>query len=103
MTAHIPRLYEAIHKQTAQEMVRDKIVSLIASGVLQIGDALPSEREPPGNGMFPDWVWRKQFGMQTRVVAVSDGVVHSSDKLKLPPDDWRHRCRAGSRRRADGR
>jgi acetamidase/formamidase len=38
----------------------------------------------PGIGMFPDWVRRKEFGMQTRVVEVSDGVVHWSDKLKLP-------------------
>lgn len=38
----------------------------------------------PGIGMFPDWVRRKEFGMQTRVVAVSDGFVHWSDKLKLP-------------------
>lgn len=38
-------LNEAIHKQTAKEMIRDKIVSLIASGILQVGDELPSERE----------------------------------------------------------
>lgn len=38
-------LSEAIHKQTAKEMIRDKIVSLIASGILQVGDELPSERE----------------------------------------------------------
>jgi acetamidase/formamidase len=38
----------------------------------------------PGIGMFPDWVRRKEFGIQTRVVAISDGVVHWSDKVKLP-------------------
>ncbi len=38
-------LHEAIHKQTAKEMIRDKIVSMIASGILQRGDELPSERE----------------------------------------------------------
>lgn len=38
----------------------------------------------PGIGIFPDWVRRKEFGMQTRVVEVSDGVVHWSDKVKLP-------------------
>lgn len=45
MTARFPQLCGAIYKQTAKEMVRDKIVSLISSGVLQIGDELPSERE----------------------------------------------------------
>jgi len=38
----------------------------------------------PGIGMFPDWVRQKEFGIQTRVVEVSDGVVHWSDKVKLP-------------------
>ncbi len=38
----------------------------------------------PGIGMFPDWVRRKEFGIQTRVVDVSNGVVHWSDRLKLP-------------------
>jgi acetamidase/formamidase len=38
----------------------------------------------PGIGMFPDWVRRKEFGIQTRVVDVSDGVVHWNDRLKLP-------------------
>lgn len=38
----------------------------------------------PGVGMFPDWVRQKEFGMQTRVVAVSDGVVHWNDRVKLP-------------------
>jgi acetamidase/formamidase len=38
----------------------------------------------PGIGIFPDWVRRKEFGRQTRVVEVRDGVVHWSDKVKLP-------------------
>ena len=38
----------------------------------------------PGIGMFPDWVRRKEFGIQTRVVEVKDGLVHWSDKVKLP-------------------
>jgi DNA-binding FadR family transcriptional regulator len=45
MTAQFPQLCGALYKQTAKEMVRDKIVSLIASGVLQLGDELPGERE----------------------------------------------------------
>jgi len=38
----------------------------------------------PGIGIFPDWVRRKEFGIQTRVVEVEDGVVHWSDTVKLP-------------------
>ncbi len=38
----------------------------------------------PGIGIFPDWVRRKEFGIQTRVVEVEGGVVHWSDKVKLP-------------------
>lgn len=38
----------------------------------------------PGIGMFPDWVRRKEFGMQTRVVEVKDGMVFWNDHLKLP-------------------
>jgi len=45
MAVPLSPLHEAIHKQTAKEMIRDKIVSLIASGILQVGDELPSERE----------------------------------------------------------
>jgi DNA-binding FadR family transcriptional regulator len=45
MTAQFPQLCGATYKQTASDMVRDKIVSLIASGVLQLGDELPGERE----------------------------------------------------------
>jgi amidase len=38
----------------------------------------------PGIGMFPDWVRRKEFGIQTRVVEVKDGRVHWNDHLRLP-------------------
>jgi amidase len=38
----------------------------------------------PGIGMFPDWVRRKEFGIQTRVVEVKDGFVHWNEHLKLP-------------------
>ena len=38
----------------------------------------------PGIGMFPDWVRRKEFGIQTRVVEVKGGRVHWNDHLKLP-------------------
>lgn len=38
----------------------------------------------PGIGIFPDWVRRKEFGIQTRVVEVKDGVVHWSETVKLP-------------------
>ena len=38
----------------------------------------------PGIGMFPDWVRRKEFGIQTRVVEVMDGHVHWNKHLKLP-------------------
>jgi amidase len=38
----------------------------------------------PGIGMFPDWVRRKEFGIQTRVVEVKDGMVLWNDHLKLP-------------------
>lgn len=38
----------------------------------------------PGVGMFPDWVRQKEFGHRTHVVEVGDGIVHWSDKVKLP-------------------
>jgi DNA-binding FadR family transcriptional regulator len=44
MTRFAP-LAEAIHKHTAKEIISDKIISLIASGILQVGDELPGERE----------------------------------------------------------
>lgn len=45
MAIPLSTLHETIHKQSAKDMVHDKIVSLIASGILQVGDELPSERE----------------------------------------------------------
>src|SRR5579862_3546880 len=45
MALPLSPLHEAIHKQTTKEMIRDKIVSMIASGILQVGDELPGERE----------------------------------------------------------
>ena len=38
----------------------------------------------PGIGMFPDWVRRKEFGRQTRVVEVKGDFVHWNEHLKLP-------------------
>ena len=38
----------------------------------------------PGIGIFPDWVRRKEFGRLTRVVEVKDGLVHWSNRVKLP-------------------
>jgi len=38
----------------------------------------------PGIGIFPDWVRRKEFGLQNRNVLVEHGIVHWSDTLKLP-------------------
>lgn len=38
-------LRESIKKQTAKELIRDKLVALIASGILQMDDEIPSERE----------------------------------------------------------
>lgn len=38
----------------------------------------------PGIGIFPDWVRKKEFGIQTRVVEVKDSMVHWNDKVKLP-------------------
>ena len=45
MSRLISPLQEAIHKQTAKEIISEKIISLIASGILQLGDELPGERE----------------------------------------------------------
>jgi acetamidase/formamidase len=37
----------------------------------------------PGIGIFPDWVRRKEFGIQNRNVRVENGIIHWSDTLKL--------------------
>ncbi|MDQ2801155.1 MAG: acetamidase/formamidase family protein [Pseudomonadota bacterium] len=38
----------------------------------------------PGLGIFPDWVRQKEFGIQTRAMAVHDGFVHWSGTRKIP-------------------
>jgi amidase len=38
----------------------------------------------PGIGMFPDWVRRKEFGVQTKVVEVKEGHVHWNEHVRLP-------------------
>lgn len=43
--AEVPSFREAIVKRSLKDVIADKIAGLIASGILQIGDALPSERE----------------------------------------------------------
>lgn len=45
MAVPLSPLNEATQKKTAKEIIRDKLASMIASGVLQVGDELPSERE----------------------------------------------------------
>ncbi len=41
----LPTFREAIVKRPLTNVISDKIATLIASGILQVGDALPSERE----------------------------------------------------------
>ena len=41
----MPAFQDAIVKRSIKDVVADKIAGLIASGMLQVGDALPSERE----------------------------------------------------------
>ena len=38
----------------------------------------------PGVGIFPDWCRQKEFGIRNHNVLVKDGVIHWSDKVKLP-------------------
>jgi acetamidase/formamidase len=38
----------------------------------------------PGVGIFPDWCRQKEFGIKNHNVLVKDGIVHWSDKVKLP-------------------
>lgn len=38
----------------------------------------------PGVGIFPDWGRQKEFGIQSHVVRVERGVVHWSDRIKIP-------------------
>jgi DNA-binding FadR family transcriptional regulator len=43
--AEVPEVRLGVVRRTVKEMISDKLISLIASGVLQVGDELPSERE----------------------------------------------------------
>ena len=43
--AQVPHLKAEIGRRTVRERISDKLASLIASGILQIGEELPSERE----------------------------------------------------------
>jgi DNA-binding FadR family transcriptional regulator len=43
--AEISGLWTEINKRTVRERISDKLASLIASGILHLGDELPSERE----------------------------------------------------------
>lgn len=45
MATPLSPLRETIQKQTAKDLIREKIISMIASGILQLNDELPSERE----------------------------------------------------------
>src|ERR1700727_2327318 len=43
--AQVPHLRAEIGRRTVRERISDKLSSLIASGILQVGEELPSERE----------------------------------------------------------
>jgi DNA-binding FadR family transcriptional regulator len=43
--AEVPAFRDSIVKRSIKDLIADKIAGLIASGILQVGDALPSERE----------------------------------------------------------
>jgi DNA-binding FadR family transcriptional regulator len=43
--AHVPHLRAEIGRRTVRERISDKLASLIASGILRIGEELPSERD----------------------------------------------------------
>ena len=43
--AQAPHLKAEIGPRTVRERISDKLASLVASGILQVGDELPSERE----------------------------------------------------------
>jgi acetamidase/formamidase len=38
----------------------------------------------PGVGIFPDWVRQQEFGVQSHIVRVEDGIVHWSERIKIP-------------------
>jgi len=41
----VPELSDAVVRRTARDIVADKVASLIATGILQLGEVLPSERD----------------------------------------------------------
>lgn len=43
--AEVPTFRDALVKRSLKDVIADRIAGLIASGILQVGDALPSERE----------------------------------------------------------
>ncbi len=43
--AQVPHLRAEIGRRTVRERISDKLASLIASGILQVGEELPSERD----------------------------------------------------------
>src|ERR1700759_1262348 len=43
--AQVPHLRAELGRRTVRERISDKLASLIASGILQVGEELPSERE----------------------------------------------------------
>jgi DNA-binding FadR family transcriptional regulator len=43
--AQVPNLRAEIGRRTVRERISDKLASLIASGILQVGEELPSERD----------------------------------------------------------
>jgi len=45
MLAQVPDIRAQITRRTVRERISDKLASLIASGILHLGDELPSERE----------------------------------------------------------
>lgn len=42
---HVPDLRDAVSRRTVRDIVAEKIALLIASGILRVGDHLPSERD----------------------------------------------------------
>jgi DNA-binding FadR family transcriptional regulator len=42
---HVPELRHGVERRNVRHIVADKVASLIAAGILQVGDVLPSERD----------------------------------------------------------
>lgn len=42
---HVPELRDGVARRNVRDIVADKVASLIAAGMLQVGDVLPSERD----------------------------------------------------------